>query len=42
MSPRRWTERVQDILEAMAEIQSFTQDMDFGTFEIDAKTTYPR
>ena len=38
MSPRRWTDRGQDILEAMAEIQSFTQDMDFGTFEIDAKT----
>jgi len=38
MSPRRWTDRVQDSLEAMAEIQSFTQDMDFGTFEIDAKT----
>ena len=38
MSPRRGTDRGQDSLEAITEIQSFTPDMDFGTFEIDAKT----
>ena len=30
---------MQDIPEAIAEIQSFTQDMGFRTFEIDAKAT---
>jgi len=38
MSPRVWTERVQDILEAIAEIHSFIQGMDFGMFQGDAKT----
>ena len=38
MSPRDWKERVQDILEAIAEIQTFTRGMDFDTFRADAKT----
>lgn len=29
MSPRSWLERVQDILDAIDEIQSFTQGLDF-------------
>ena len=38
MSPRSWTERVEDILEAIAEIQAFTQSMDFEQFQNDSKT----
>jgi uncharacterized protein with HEPN domain len=38
MLPRGWTECVQDILEAIAEIHSFIQGMDFGMFQGDAKT----
>ena len=38
MSPRAWTERVQDILRAISEIQVFTQGMTFDTFQGDAKT----
>ncbi len=38
MSPRRWHERVQDILDAIAEIQSFVAGMDFDRFRVDAKT----
>ena len=38
MSPRDWRERVQDILDALAEIQDFTHGMDFGSFSADAKT----
>ena len=38
MSPRDWRERVQDILEALAEIQSFTRGMDFDSFSQDART----
>jgi uncharacterized protein with HEPN domain len=38
VSPRDWRERVQDILEALAEIQSFTQGMDFDAFNADART----
>ncbi len=38
MSSRRWDERVRDILEAIDEIQSFTQNMDFETFQGDVKT----
>ena len=38
MSPRRWRERVQDILDAIAEIQSFVAGMDFDRFRDDAKT----
>ena len=38
MSPRSWAERIEDILEAIAEIQAFTHGMDFDTFQGDAKT----
>ena len=38
MSPRDWKERVQDILDAIAEIQAFTRSMDYDTFRADAKT----
>lgn len=38
MSPRDWRERVQDILEALAEIQSFTRGMDFDSFSADTRT----
>ena len=38
MSPRDWHERIQDILDAIAEIQTFTRGMDFDTFRADAKT----
>lgn len=38
MSPRRWRDRVQDILDAIAEIQSFVAGMDFDQFRGDAKT----
>jgi len=38
VSPRHWRERIQDILDAIAEIQSFTQGMDFESFRVDDKT----
>ena len=39
MSPRRgWNERVQDILDAIAEIQSFVGAMSFDDFRSDART----
>ena len=38
MSPRLWTERIEDILEAIAEIQEFTRSMSFEQFREDAKT----
>ena len=38
MSPRDWRERVQDILDAIAEIQAFTHGMNFDSFSSDAKT----
>jgi uncharacterized protein with HEPN domain len=38
MSPRDWRERVEDILDAIAEIQTFTRGMDFDAFCADAKT----
>lgn len=38
MSPREWTERIRDILDAIAEIEAFTQGMDFGAFSTDTKT----
>ena len=38
MSPRAWIDRVQDILEAIAEIQAFVAGMDFEAFRNDAKT----
>ena len=38
MSPRDWRDRIRDILEAIAEIQKFTQDMDYETFKKDEKS----
>jgi uncharacterized protein with HEPN domain len=38
VSPRDWRERIQDILDAIDEIQAFTRGMDFDTFAADAKT----
>ncbi|GAB4427728.1 MAG: DUF86 domain-containing protein [Anaerolineales bacterium] len=38
MSPRDWRDRVRDILDAIAEIQKFTDGMDFETFKRDDKT----
>ena len=38
MSPRLWTERIEDILEAIAEIQEFTRSMSFEQFRDDPKT----
>ena len=38
MSRRPWTDRLQDILEAVAEIQAFVEGMDFKAFRSDAKT----
>ena len=38
MSPRDWQERIRDILEAITEIQNFTDGMDFDTFREDART----
>ncbi len=38
MSPRNWQDRIQDILDAIAEIQDFTRGLDYGTFSKDDKT----
>ena len=38
MSSREWRERVQDILDAVAEIEAVTEDMDFQSFREDQKT----
>jgi uncharacterized protein with HEPN domain len=38
MSPRNWKERIQDILDAIAEIQSFVANMRFEEFQDDMKT----
>jgi len=38
MSPRDWSERIQDILDAIAEIQAFTLGMNDEIFKADAKT----
>ena len=38
MSPRDWQERIRDILDAIAEIQKFTNGMDFDTFCEDARS----
>jgi hypothetical protein len=38
MSPRDWSERIQDILDAIAEIQAFTLGMNYEIFKADAKT----
>ena len=38
MSPRDWKDRIRDILDAIAEIQAFTNGMDFDAFRNDLKT----
>ena len=38
MSLRRWEERVEDILKAIAEICTFVKKMEFSDFQIDIKT----
>ena len=38
MSPRGWQDRIQDSLEAIAEIQKFTSGMDYQTFKEDHKS----
>ncbi len=38
MPPRAWLFRIQDILEAIESIQSYTEDMEFATFENDRRT----
>lgn len=38
MSPRRWPDRIQDILDAIDEIQFFIKGMDFQSFENDSRT----
>lgn len=38
MPPRDWKLTVEDILQAIAEIQSFTEGMTFEDFQADTKT----
>ena len=38
MSSRVWIERVQDILDAIFEIQAFTNGLEFNTFQADVRT----
>jgi uncharacterized protein with HEPN domain len=38
MSPRDWRERIQDILEAISEIQEFTRDINYEAFRDDIRT----
>ena len=38
MSPSDWQERIQDILDAIKEIQEFTRDLDFEAFHKDEKS----
>lgn len=38
MSPRDWHDRIRDILDAIAEIQRFTQNMTYEDFNRDDKT----
>ena len=38
MPPRDWRLRVSDILDAIAAIRRYTQDMDFDAFAADRKT----
>ena len=38
MSRRNWHDRIRDILDAIAEIQRFTQSMDYDTFKRDEKS----
>jgi len=37
VSPRGWQNRIRDVLDAIAEIQNFTRDMDYETFKEDTK-----
>jgi uncharacterized protein with HEPN domain len=37
VSPRGWQNRIRDILDAIAEIRSFTGDLDYETFKEDNK-----
>lgn len=38
MSPRDWQERIRDILDAVAEIQRFTENMNFEIFRADDRS----
>lgn len=38
MSARSWRERIEDILDSITEIQSFTRGMDFEAFRNDPRT----
>ena len=38
MSSRKWQRRIEDILDAISEIQSFVADATFEQFKTDAKT----
>jgi len=38
MSPRKWPRRVEDILDAIEEIQSFVRGLSYEQFQNDAKT----
>lgn len=38
MSPRKWQNRIQDILDAIAEIQSFVEGYTYERFRSDAKS----
>jgi uncharacterized protein with HEPN domain len=38
MSPRDWRDRIRDILDAIAEIQTFTENMDHEAFKKDDKS----
>lgn len=38
MSPRKWEHRLQDIVDAIAEIHSFVGSLEFDQFRSDAKT----
>ena len=38
MSPRDWRDRIHDILDAIVEIQQFTEGMDYETFKDDEKS----
>jgi uncharacterized protein with HEPN domain len=38
LSPRNWQERVRDILDAIAEIQKFTQETNFEIFKGDVRS----
>lgn len=37
MSPRRWQDRIRDILDSIAEIQKFTHGMTYESFKTDDK-----